>query len=344
MRIAVVSTPVFRLGSTGLTGYGGLEQIAWHCAKGLAEMGNQVILVAPDNSECPGVQVFPIGPERQVDEKQAYDKYWQLLLQVECVIDHSWNKWAYMIKAEGRLKAPVLGVMHAPINTMIAQPPPVAKPCIVCISEDQRQHYEALFAPRKARTCYNGIDLSFYRPLGVPRTDRFLFLARFSEIKGADLAIEACRKVGAGLDLIGDTTITNEPEYFHRCKAMCDGEQIRMVGACSRSEAVWWYSQAHALIHANKRFREPFGLAPVESLACGTPVIAWDYGAMRETVVELLVDSEEKLANAVRHIKEGGISQASRDTCRKHAEQFSAERMAARYFDLCREAVESGGW
>ena len=53
MRVVVISTPIFRLGPMGLQGYGGLEQIAWECAKGLAKLGHQVALIAPDGSECP---------------------------------------------------------------------------------------------------------------------------------------------------------------------------------------------------------------------------------------------------------------------------------------------------
>ena len=58
---------------------------------------------------------------------------------------------------EGRLKVPVLCVLHAPVDTMLKSlPPGVDKPCFVCISEDQRNHFEALFN-QEARVCHNGI-------------------------------------------------------------------------------------------------------------------------------------------------------------------------------------------
>jgi glycosyltransferase involved in cell wall biosynthesis len=355
MKVCVVSTPVFRLGQGGLHGYGGLEQIAWQTARGLAGLGHEVALVAPDGSECPGVTVLPCGPERQVDEKGAYQRYWQYLPNFDVVVDHSWQKWAYLLKEEGVLKAPVLGVMHAPVNTMFQTLPPVEKPCVVCISRDQASHFEALFG-RPARVAYNGVDPEFYKPLGVPRSERFLFLARFSAIKGADIAIEACKRAGVGLDLVGDTTITNEPDYLRHCQSMADGQQIRIVGGVSRGETVWWYSQAKAMVHPNQRFREPYGLAPVEAMMCGCPVIAWDYGAMRETVPHgeqafvndlvggELVSSMDDLVKAVSRSARENLHPDQRNNLRKWASQFSVENMVLGYDKLIKEAVETGGW
>lgn len=384
MKVAVISSQVF---AVPLGGYGGLEVIAYKCAEGLRDLKtgstyNQVTLFAPDGSIPPyGVELIPTGPPGQWDERTAYGGqwiepqnpnekrvfkpgYWQELLKFDVIIDHSWQKWAYMLKAEGRLKAPVLGVFHAPVNTMQwANDMPVEKTCVVCISKDAVAHFEALYAPRQARHCYNGIDLDFYKPLEVPRSKRFLFLARFSTIKGPDLAIEACHKAGVELDLVGDTSITNEPEYLERCTRMAqeasvyarDAEgrtvktpQIEMRGPASRGECVWWFSQAHCLLHPNMRFREPFGLAPVEAMACGCPVIAWDYGAMRETVKHgvtgLLANTVQEFQTYIQCGWMKNVVKQDRLDIREWASQFSVQAMCKRYAELCQEAVEGGGW
>lgn len=379
MRICVISSTVF---SVPLRGYGGLEAICWEQARGLAAKGHQVFLVAPDGSECPGVTVIPTGPAGQHTEQQAYGGYpehkegdqvlrrahagyWQHLINMDVIIDSSWQKYAYLLKEEGPLKAPILGILHAPVNTMYGCIPPVEKPCTVCISKDQADHYNALFSPAVARVAYNGIDLDFYKPMGITRSNRFLFLARFSSIKGPDLAIDACRKVGVGLDLIGDTSITNEPEYFQQCKSKCDPPdtnygrsaerhqhgKIFMVGPANRGECVWWFSQAHCMLHPNMRFREPFGLAPVEAMACGLPVIAWDRGAMRETIKDgvtgLLVNSVDQLEQAIKRfviVPDYKDLKGTREACREWASQFSIQNMVDRYESLCVEAIEGGGW
>lgn len=159
----------------------------------------------------------------------------------------------------------------------------------------------------------------------------------------------ACKEAGVGLDLIGDTSITNEPDYFHECRRLCDGTQIRLVGPASRGNCVWWFSQAHALIHPVKEFREPFGLAPVEAMLCGCPVIGWRNGAMPETVKHnetgWLVNSEVELVAAVKMAANpaAGVD-LMRDACRTWASQFSVQNMVTRYEALCHEAVDTGGW
>lgn len=357
MRICVISTPVFSLPCSG---YSGLEVIAWEQAKGLAKLGHQVALVAPEGSWCPGVQIIPNGPAGRIDEHASYQLYWKFLPQFDVVVDHSWSKFSYLLKQEGVLKAPVLGVCHAPINTMYQQLPTVPKPCMVCISQDQANHFQALFN-RKAEVCYNGIDLDTYKPLNLPRSNRFLFLARFSSIKGPDIAIEACKKAGVGLDLVGDTTITNEPELLARCQAMADGDQIRIIGNQPRGNCVWWFSQAHALIHANMRFREPFGLAPVEAMACGCPVACFDNGAMRETVKQgrtgVICQEVEEFSYTIESMKDKVVVIAGdkkarnwwhnpdmRKECQEHASQFTVDRMALRMGSLCQLALDKGGW
>lgn len=346
MKICVVSTPVFRVPCAG---YAGLEVIAWETARGLATLGHQVALVAPDGSECPGVEMIYNGPEKTWDEKTAYSKYWHHLPNFDVVVDSSWNKWSYILKREGKLPAPILGVMHAPVNTMYGSlPPDIDKPCFVCISQDQANHFEAIHG-REAKVCYNGIDLKYYRPMNVPRTERFLFLARFSSIKAPHLAIEACKKAGVGLDLVGDTSITNEPDYLKYCESLADGNQIRIVGPASRGETVWWFSQAKALLHPTQNFREPFGLAPVEAMACGCPVVAWNYGALKETVGSgcgVLVKSVDDMVKAIIDIKNTPDEQmrAIRQVCVENARRFSIENMTKRYEELCIDAVTNGGW
>ena len=359
MKIAVISSTVFACPPSG---YSGLEFLAWQIAKGLAAKGHQVALIAPQGSTCPGATIIPTGPPGGWDEHKAYDSYWQQLLAFDVCIDHTWSKYSLTLKEEGRLKAPVLCVCHAPVNTMFESMPPVEKPCFVGISKDMCGHFEGLFG-RPMRLAYNGIDLDFYKAIPMPRSGRFLFLARFSTIKGPDLAIQACKDVGVGLDLIGDTSITNEPDFFERCRRMCDwgaapdsspetgrinyGSLIRMVGPATRGNCVWWFGQAHCLLHPNQRFREPLGLAPLESQACGSPVIAWDFGAMRETIKNKetgwLVRSVAELNEMVKAVN-AGIDDAMRKRCREWAGQFSEQAMVNDYERLCIEAIESGGW
>jgi glycosyltransferase involved in cell wall biosynthesis len=347
-------------------GTGASSKLRGFCARGLAAKGHKVSLVCPDGSQCDqGVEIIPCGPAGMIPEDRAYGGfgeikdgervvrpahpgYWQHLLNADCIIDHSWLKSSYLLKMEGRLpNTPILGVLHAPVHTMIhSLPPGVEKPCFVCISKDQASHFEALFSPAQARVCYNGVDVDgHYKPLNVPRSGRYLFLARFSSIKGPREAALACRETRQELDLVGDTQITGEPQYFEECKRLCDGKQVKMIGPASRGECVWWFSQAKALLHPNRIFREPFGLAPVEAQACGCPIVTFDYGAMRETVLHGETGFVVKtFAEFTEIVRSGAVDSINRDRCREWASQFSIQNMTDRYAELCEEAVATGGW
>lgn len=300
------------------------------------------MLVAPKESKT---DALLHGTTLGEGEKQAYSGYWAKLPNFDVVIDHSWEKWAYMLKVEGVLKAPVLGVLHAPVNTMYNSPPPIEKPCLVCISEDQasgcREHLK-----REARVAYNGVDVDFYKNEGKKRNDRYLFLARMSTIKGPQIAQQCAVKCGVGLDMVGDDKFTGEPQLALELKSNCAlNPRLRYVGPQNRSECAAWFNTNKALLHPNKVFREPFGLAPVEAQLCGMPVIAWDNGAMRETVKHgetgFLVKSEAEIEEL---IKSDAVSGLNRNNCREWASQFSYNRMIAQYENLCKEAIETGGW
>lgn len=339
MKIAIISTTIMTCPPAG---YSGLEMIAWQQAKGLAEKGHSVLLVAPIGSAVPnGVELH--GTTLGESEKQAYSGYWQRLLNYDCIIDSSWEKWSYILKMEGRLKAPVIGVIHAPAHTMYQSAPPISKPCIVAISKDQASAASTIWGI-DTRVAYNGIDLDFYKSNGASRCDRYLFLARMSKIKGAHLAVDIARSCDIPLDLVGDDKITGEPEYAQSLRMQAIGN-IKYIGGVSRAETVSFYSSGLALLHMAQAFREPFGLAPVEAQACGMPVIAFDNGAMRETVKHcetgFVVQSVDEV---IKLVKLNAIKSIKSETCREWASQFSVKAMINRYEILCEEALETGGW
>lgn len=339
MKIAVISTTVFPV---PLAGYGGLEQVAYLCAAGLSRRGHQVLLVAPNNSTAPpGVELH--GTTQGESEQQAFSGYHQRLAGYDAIIDHSWQKWSYMLKVHGQLAAPVLGVCHAPIHTMFQpmSPPPLVLPCLVALSNDQSAAcMEHLGVP--ARTCYNAVDASFYARKDVPRTDRYLFLARMSTIKGPAIAVDLARRLRFKLDLVGDDALTAEPQLAQRMRALAVNN-IAYHGGVSRERSVDFYSAAKGMLHPAFPFREPFGLAPVEAQAAGLGVLASDHGALRETVKHgetgFLCKTPEDMAE---YIKTDAIASIKPEACVENARRFSIAAMVQRYEALCQEAIEVG--
>lgn len=340
MKICVISTTIMTVPPPG---YSGLEQLAYQQAEGLSRRGHQVMLVAPIGSKPPPGVVLH-GTTLGEQEKQAYSGYWEKLPEFDVVLDNSWTKWAYVLKREGKLPAPVLGILHAPIEGMMGRRPDgVEKPCIVAISKDQAGAVAGHLGV-EARVAYNGVDLSFYQPNGA-RSDRYLFLARMSKLKGPHVAIAIAKKCGVNLDLVGDDTMVESREYMEGIKASCDSPKLVYHGAKPRNHCAQFFAQAKALFHFNFVFREPFGLAPIEAMAAGCPVIASDYGAMRETVKHgetgFLVRTMEEAEDLVRT---NAVAALDPLKCRAWADHFSIENMILRYEELCNEAVKTGGW
>lgn len=108
-------------------------------------------------------------------------------------------------------------------------------------------------------------------PFRAKKDDYFLFVGRMISRKGVAVASDVCRRSGVRLVLAGEGP--NIPEY---------GEYVGPVGVAERNRLM---AGARALIMPTI-YVEPFGNVAIEAMACGTPVISTDWGAMTETVVE----------------------------------------------------------
>ena len=188
---------------------------------------------------------------------------------------------------------------------------------------------------RYAATIHHGIPLDDFAfdPAG---SDDLLFFGRLHPDKGAAEAIAAARAVGRRLDLYG---IVQDQGYHDRDVAPAvDGTTIRYHGAVGGAARVRALGGARALLHLIN-VDEPFGLAVVEAMACGTPVIATRRGSMPEIiehgVTGFLVDD---MAGAIDAIERAET--IDRAACRRAvADRFSIDRMADDYIALYRRIV-----
>ena len=117
-----------------------------------------------------------------------------------------------------------------------------------------------------------------------------------------------------------------------------DGDTVRYIGPVTAADRSAVLGAAHALLHLID-FEEPFGLAVVESLAVGTPVIATPRGSLPELLANgrtgFLVTSTDEAVLAVR-----GLGSIDRAECRAEAvRRFSADRMVDDYERLFRRIV-----
>ncbi len=191
-------------------------------------------------------------------------------------------------------------------------------------------------------TVHHGVDLAGlpFHPDGpnhpeVNRDDLLLF-GRIHPDKGTDIAIEIARRAGRRLIMCG---IVQDRDYFTaRVEPDIDGDRVVYLGSVGPDERGTLLGSGAALLHPI-RFAEPFGLSVVESMICGTPVVAYRKGSMPEVVDEgvtgFLVETVDEAVAAIDRL--GRIDRAG---CSAHArKRFSADRMVEDYLSIYRKII-----
>jgi glycosyltransferase involved in cell wall biosynthesis len=194
------------------------------------------------------------------------------------------------------------------------------------------------------QTIHNFVDLERYtfQPR-VPNDAPLLFLSRVEPIKGAHLAIEACRRTGRRLIIAGNhSEQENEEGRYWRevIRPQIDGREIEYVGPIDDSKKNELLGQSAALI-VPVQWNEPFGIVFAEALACGTPVISCPRGALPEIVRNgidgYLVKDAGQAANAI-----DTLPLINRAFCRGHAEKcFSAEAIVPQYEKIYQQMLKA---
>lgn len=181
----------------------------------------------------------------------------------------------------------------------------------------------------------HGIDTATF-PFAARGGDYLLFLGRMIRNKGPAEAIEIARSSDMPLVLAGPA----EDGFEENVAPQIDGDQIRYIGRVAPAERDQLLAGAAALVYP-LLYHEPFGLVPIEAMACGTPVLATALGAVPELVepglTGYLADSWQELAELVPRARE-----LDRQRIRDRAvERFGYERMVDQHEALYRRLAGS---
>jgi glycosyltransferase involved in cell wall biosynthesis len=187
---------------------------------------------------------------------------------------------------------------------------------------------------------YNGtVDFSKYE-FG-PGGDYLIWIGRFNPYKGAKEAIAAAKLAGQKIILAAPLKDPADIEYFNQyIKPEIDDKKVQYVGEIGIDEKNKLLGNAKAFLMPIS-WEEPFGLVMIESMACGTPVIAFDRGSVQEVInnnktgfivkpndIKAMADSISKIDNL------------NRRDCRDWVkENFSIEQMVRGYEEIYQKLI-----
>ena len=309
--------------------YGPWEQVASTIAEGLVERGHDVNLFATADSVTTANLHAEAAAGYEEDETVEAKVYEALHIAAAferaSEFDIISNQFDFLPLVFSRLTpTPMVTTIHGFSSERIV---PVYR------AYDDVAHYVAISDADRhpdlayAATIYHGIDIGQFA-FGAGDGGYLLFLGRIHPHKGTREAIEVARRSRMPLVIAG--IIQDQQYYAEHVAPHVDGVAVSYVGAVGPTQRDLLLGGAAALLHLIS-FDEPFGLSVVESLAAGTPVIAFPRGSMAEIVrpgeTGFLVESLDAATDAVHRL--GSID---RRDCRADAwERFSADRMVADY-------------
>jgi glycosyltransferase involved in cell wall biosynthesis len=184
----------------------------------------------------------------------------------------------------------------------------------------------------------HGLPRNLFAPTLIGRGGYLAFLGRISPEKRVDRAVAIARAVGLPLKIAAKVDRVDE-QYFRRdIEPLLSHPEIEYIGEIDEAQKATFLGEARALLFPID-WPEPFGLAMIEAMACGTPVLAFRRGSVPEVIEDgvtgYVVDSVEEAI-----CKVGSLLALDRARVRRRFEQrFTSERMAEDYVKIYRDTM-----
>jgi glycosyltransferase involved in cell wall biosynthesis len=344
LRIAMLAPPWIPVPPPG---YGGIEEVLSLLCDALVDQGHDVeLFCAPGSRSKATVRPLLDAPHPESIERAIFeaDHTARAFDAVEAAaagggpfdVIHDHSGYTALGMAN-RIGPPLVHTVHGPFDndTTSYYAAQGHKGAIVCLSRTQ-----AGAAPDPAEIAGvvpNPIDFDSW-PLGEEKEDFLLWVGRFVPEKGPHRAIEVARQANRPLVLAGVVQPRHERFFAEEVQPHIDGSRVRYIGEVGGVQKQRLFADAYAFLMPI-RWPEPFGMVMVESLAAGTPVLAFPEGAAPEIVEDgvtgFLVDDEEAMARAVERAGE-----LDPHRCRQGAERFAPHRVAGAYEEVYRQTLE----
>jgi glycosyltransferase involved in cell wall biosynthesis len=339
LKVAILAPAWFAVPPTG---YGGIEWIVSLLADGLVDAGHDVTLFASGDSltKAKLVSIYPEPPSREIGRTFPEIKHalscFAVADEFDVINDHTGMLGCTL---GATVSTPVVHTVHGPLN---GEPGEIyelinkvaRRVGLISISMNQRKPKPHL---NWIANCHNALDFSVY-PLRPHRRDYLLFLGRLSPDKGAHRAVAVAIETGLPLKIAGKMQEPKERAYFHELVEPHLMGGIEFLGEVTHGEKVELLQNARATLFPIE-WEEPFGLVMIESMACGTPVIATRWGAVPEVIEHgrsgIIVDHYTEMPAAL----EAADKLDPLELRRYVEEEFSPQRMVRDYVEAYEEAI-----
>jgi glycosyltransferase involved in cell wall biosynthesis len=315
---------------------GGSQAFICDLARGLIDRGAEVALYAASGSELPGVPVVDVGVDSatlsaslyrasgggtadSAAAESAFAAVYSAVREDRYDVIHNHAFDAPAISLATRLEAPVVHTVHLPPSEAVSAALRHAAsrgspPTVATVSAFQATAWRAVVP-------VDAILPPFVPTARIPwsraEATGALFAGRLSPEKGAAEAIDIAQAAGVPIDLYGDSY---DADYARdRIDPRRDEAGVSLHAAVPRS-TLWEAMGSAAVVLCPAGWDEPFGMVAAEAQACGTPVVAFERGAIGEVIVDgvtgFLVTPAEIGSAADAVVRASGLSRAE---CRAHA-------------------------
>ncbi len=331
MRIAQVA-PLYESVPPAL--YGGTERVVSYLTEELVRQGHDVTLFASGDSTTEANLIAPCRRALRLDPDCRDSLAYHIIMLEEVFrrandfdIVHFHIDYLHF-PVSRRTRVPNITTLHGRLDlpehgAVYRQFPDMP---LVSISNAQRRPLPKV---SWRATVYHGLPDDLYA--FESRPGKYLaFIGRISPEKGLDRAIEAAIRAGMPMRIAAKVDKVDREYFETTIKPMLDHPLVEYIGEIGEREKQEFLGGAYALMFLID-WPEPFGLAMIEALACGTPVIAFRRGSVPEVidpgVTGFIVNSVDEAVEAIPQ-----VAKLNREDCRKAVdERFSSYRMANDY-------------
>ena len=355
--------------------YGGTERVIGYLDEVYTDMGHDSFVVATGDSKVRGTLIETIPQSlwnlnetssltREIVRNQSttnlhYNKCIEVLLNgegIDIVHDHPGSgviTAPEFEKVMDQIDIPILMTLHGAFSEKHVG---LYKKWVEVLGKAQGIYFNAISQSQRKEFEGIGININGVVYHGIPidrfgletdKSDYLFTIGRISPEKGQHLAIEIAKRTGRRLIIAGEVHSVDGAYWKEMIEPHIDGDQINFVGSKTDEEKIPLYQKAAAFIFP-LQWREPFGLIMIESMACGTPVVAYDRGSVTEVVrdgetgfvIKETGDKEEDLEAMVRAVN--SLDSINPTDCRNHVEEhFSIQIEAENYLSLYEKLINS---